>query len=158
MRAEFARLLAYAALLGPASLQAAESAHALRRESAGIVFHYGIVPAQVVLAHPDKHPEREMHGGAAPKGASHLVVALFDAAKGARIADAEVTATVTLLGGASVTKRLEPMTIAEQASFGGFFSLGMPGIYRLRFEVRRPGGAETALAEFEHRVSPEGRR
>lgn len=54
--------------------------------------------------------------------------------------------------------RFEPMTIADQPSFGGFFSLGMPGIYRLRFEVRRPGIAQPASAEFEYRVSPQGRR
>ena len=95
---------------------------------------------------------------AAPKGASHLVVALFDAAKGERIADAEVTATVMLLGGAPATKRLEPMAIANQPSFGRFFSLGMPGNYNLRFGARRPGVAEIASAEFEYRVSPEGRR
>jgi hypothetical protein len=99
-----------------------------------------------------------MRTGAAPKGPSDLVLAPFDAAKGERIAQAEVTATVTLLGGASVTRRLEPMTIADQPSFGGFFSLGMPGIYRLRFEVRRPGIAQRASTEFEYRVSPEGRR
>jgi len=81
MRAELALLLGCAAALGGASLQAAEPRHALRQAGAGIVFHYGVVPAQVVLAHPDKHPERAMHSGAAPKGASHLVVALFDAAK-----------------------------------------------------------------------------
>jgi len=137
---------------------AADPAHALRQTGRDVVFHYGVVPAQVVLAHPDKHPEREMHGGAAPKGASHVVVALFDAAKGERIAQAQVTTTVSLLGGASVTKRLEPMMIANQPSFGGFFSLGAPGIYRLRFEARRPGVAEVASAEFEYRVSPEGRR
>lgn len=151
-------LVSLVSLFFAGPLIAAEPAHALRQPKPGVVFHYGVVPAEVVLAHPEQHPEREMHRGAAPKGASHLVVALFDAAKGERIADAEVTATVTLLGGASATKRLEPMAIANQPSFGGFFSLGAPGIYRLRFEARRPGVAEVASAEFEYRLSPEGRR
>jgi hypothetical protein len=137
---------------------AAEPVHALRGAGREVVFHYGVVPAQVVLSHPDKHPEREMHRGAAPRGASHLVVALFDAAKGERIAQAEVTATVSLLGGATVTKQLEPMTLAGQPSFGGFFVLGMPGIYKLRFEARRPGVPEVASAQFEYRVPPEGRQ
>jgi hypothetical protein len=136
---------------------AAEPGHALRKAGRDVVFHYGVVPASVVLAHPDKHPERQMHGGVAPKGASHLVVALFDAASGDRIAHAEVTATVSLLGGVAVSKRLEPMTIAGQPSFGGFFVLGMPGTYKLRFEARRPG-APVAPAEFEYRVSHEGRQ
>lgn len=145
-------------LIFAANRVAAEPVHALREAGREVVFHYGVVPAQVVLAHPDKHPERQMHGGAAPRGASHVVVALFDAAKGERIARAEVTATVSLLGGAAVTKRLEPMMIAGQPSFGGFFSLGAPGIYKLRFEARRPGVQDVASADFEHRVSPEGRR
>ena len=153
-----ALLFLLVSLLSAGQLLAAEPAHALRETARDVVFHYGVVPAQVVLAHPDAHPEREMHRGAAPKGASHVVVALFDAAKGERIAAAEVSATVTLLGGATVTKRLEPMAIADQPSFGGFFSLGIPGIYKLRFEARRPGVAEVAAAEFEYRVSPEGRR
>ena len=157
MRVELALLLACAAL-GVSSLRAAEPRHALRQTGAEIVFHYGIVPAQVVLAHPVEHPERAMHSGKAPTGASHVVVALFDAVKSERIAQAEVTATLTLLGGASVTKRLEPMAIAGLPSFGGFFSLGAPGIYKLRFEARRPAAAELASAEFEYRVSPEGRR
>ena len=151
-------LLLVVSLFSAGRLFAAEPAHAVRQATGRIVFHYGVVPAQVVLAHPDQHPERKMHGGTAPKGASHLVVALFDAAKGERIADAEVTATVTLLGGASVTRRLEPMSIANQPSFGGFFSLGAPGVYRLRFEARRPGARQPDSAEFEYRVSPEGRR
>jgi hypothetical protein len=155
---KFASWLSLLWLLFAGQSLAADPAHALRQAGREVVFHYGVVPAQVVLAHPDKHPEREMHQGVAPKGASHLVVALFDAAKGERIARAEVTATVSLLGGPSVTKRLEPMTVADQPSFGGFFTLGMPGIYKLRFEARAPGIREAATAEFEYRVSPEGRR
>lgn len=93
------------------------------------------------------------------QGRSWLPIRLTLSARRRRsIADAEGTATVTLLGGASATKRLEPMAIANQPSFGGFFSLGAPGIYRLRFEARRPGVAEVASAEFEYRLSAEGRR
>lgn len=57
-----------------------------------------------------------------------------------------MTATVSLVGGTTVTRRLESMTIAGQPSFGGFFVIGMPDIYRLRFEARRPGVAEVASA------------
>ncbi|MEO8144629.1 MAG: hypothetical protein ABI654_10475 [Betaproteobacteria bacterium] len=147
-----------ALLTAAGPLPAAETANALRQTRDGVVFNYGVVPAERVLAHPDQHPERTMHGGVAPKGSSHLVVALSDAVNERRITEAEVTARVTLLGGTSVTKRLEPMAIANQQSFGGFFQLSVPGIYRIRFEVRRPGIADLAAAEFEHRVLPEGRR
>lgn len=144
-------------LLVAAPAFTADPGHALQHVQ-DIMFHYGVVPAEMVLAHSDRHPERAMHRGSAPRGSSHVVVALFDAERGERIADAEVSATVTMLGGASVTKRLEPMAIASQPSFGAFFSMGVPGIYRLRFEARRPGVAGIASAEFEYRVSPEGRR
>ena len=147
-----------ALLVAAGPLPAAEPANPLRLTKDGVVFNYGVVPAQVALAHPDQHPERTMHRGVAPKGSSHLVVALSDAVNEQRIAEAEVTARVTLLGGGSVTKRLELMAIANQPSFGGFFPLDAPGVYRIRFEVRRPGIAEVAAAEFEHRVSLEVRR
>jgi hypothetical protein len=137
---------------------AAETSHAIRQGAQDLAFHYGIVPAAVVLAHPDQHPERAMHGGRPPKGASHVVLALFDAAGRRRVSDAQVTATVTPVGGASVSRKLEPMSIAGQPSFGGFFSFAAPGIYRIRFEARLPGAHGPAIAEFEHRVSPEGRR
>jgi hypothetical protein len=125
--------------------------HAIR-QSVGLQFHYGVVPAELVLRHPDQHPERQMHGkGAAPRG-SHLVLALFEAQSGKRVSIAEVSAHVTLAGGPSVTRRLEPMKIAEQPSFGAFVPIGAPGIYRIRFEVKRPGVERGDSAEFEHRV------
>ena len=134
-----------------------QSAHASRQPSGGLLFHYGLVPAEIVLAHPQPHAERQMHGGPR-RGESHIVLALFDANDQTRLAEADVTLHITLAGGPSVTQRLEPMTIAGQPGFGGFASMGAPGIYKIRFDVRRPGMPGIASAEFEHRVSPELRR
>ena len=155
MKSEF--LVSLVALFFAGPLAAADTAHALRQSKPDVVFHFGIVPAELVLAHPEQHPERAMHRGGASKGTSHVVVAVFDTIKGERIADAVVTATVTRVGDASTTRALEPMAIANQPSFGGFFSFGAPGIYRLRFEARRPSVLEVSSAEFEYRVSAEGR-
>jgi hypothetical protein len=152
-----ARWLVLTAMLGSASALA-EQSHTLRQGAHDLTFHYGVVPAAVVLAHADEHPERAMHGGKPGAASSHIVVALFDSASGERVSDAEVTATVTPLGRSSVTKKLERMNIAEQPSFGEFFPLSAPGIYRIRFEARRPGASAPAVAEFEHRIAPEGRR
>jgi hypothetical protein len=138
------------------SALAAQIEHAPRRSSGDIEFQYGLMPAGLVARHIKEHPERKMHGGGGSTSSTHLVVALFDKQSGTRIADAEVEATVTLLGGTSVRKRLEPMTIADQPSYGEFFSIGVPGLYRIRFEARRPGAAGVAFAEFEHRVGREG--
>ena len=82
-------------------------------------------------------------------------VSAAEQAHAIRFADADVTVHITLAGGSSVTRRLEPMTIAGQPGFGGFVSVGAPGIYTIRFEVRRPGAAGVASAAFEHRVSRE---
>ena len=146
------------ALLATGRVFAADPGHAIRQAGQEIVFHYGVVPAEVVLAHAGGHEERKMHEGSVPRGSSHVVVALFDAARGERVADAEVTATISLLGGSSVTRRLEPMAIANQPSFGAFFQLGVPGIYRLHFEARTAANPRPQSADFEYRVSPESRR
>jgi hypothetical protein len=146
-----------AALNLPSSAVLAQGAHASRQASDGLLFHYGLVPPEIVLAQPKADAARKMHGGGAPAD-RHIVLALFDANDQTRLAQADVTVHITLAGGPSVTRRLEPMTIAGQPSFGGFVSVGAPGIYKIRFEVRRPGVAAAASAEFEHRVSPELRR
>lgn len=150
----FVFLLAAWLLALPAS-SGAQSAHAIRQGAQGLAFHYGLVPAELVLAHPREHAERQMHGGG-KRGQKHVVLALFDGEQ--RIAEADVTVHVTLTGGPSVTRRLEPMTIAGQPGFGGFVSIGAPGIYKIRFEVRRPGQPQLEQAEFEHRISPELRK
>ncbi len=128
----------------------AQAIHPARDTSQGVVFHFGVVPAEIVQAHPSEHPERGMHGGAT-KGQKHVVLAVFDAATEERISQAEVQATLTLMGGSGVTKRLQPMTVADQPSFGGFFSMVPRAVYRIRFEVKRPGRVP-AFAEFEYRV------
>jgi hypothetical protein len=50
------------------------------------------------------------------------------------------------------------MAIADRPVYGGFFELDAPGVYTLRFEATRPGAAAAVRAQFEYRVSPEGRR
>ena len=144
-----------ASLHGAPSL--GQGAHSAQQSSAGLLFHYGLVPAEVVAAHAPSHAEREMHRGPR-RGQSHLLLALFDSGSGARIAEAEVAVHITLAGGPSVTRRLEPMTIAGQPGFGGYVSVGAPGVYTLRFEARRPGAPGVASAVFEHRVAPERKR
>lgn len=145
------------ALFSASATALGQSAHAARQVADGLVFHYGLVPAELVLAHPQPHAEREMHGGGRP-AESHLVLALFDANEKTRLAQADVTVHIELGGHLTASKRLEPMTIRGQPGFGGFVSVATPGAYRIRFEVRRPGTSATSTAEFEYRVSPELQR
>jgi hypothetical protein len=135
---------------------AVQHEHSVRQVGGGIEFQYGLMPAALVARHAENHPERKMHGGAVSRSGVHLVVALFDKQSGERVADAEVEVTIGLLGGASVRKRLQPMAIADQPSYGEFFAMGAPGLYRIRFEAKRPGVAGIAYAEFEHRVATKG--
>jgi hypothetical protein len=146
-----------AGLVAAASAFGAQTAHAGSTSAQGLAFHYGVVPAEVVLAHPGSHAEREMHGGAR-RGESHIVLALFDANDQRRIADADVSVHIALAGGSGVTRKLEPMTIAGMPGFGAFVSMGVPGVYRIRFDVRRPGVPGVATAQFEHRVARGGNR
>lgn len=54
-----------------------------------------------------------------------------------------------------MAKALEPMSIEDLPSYGGYVSVVRPGIYRIRFEARGPSIAGVASAEFEHRIARE---
>lgn len=142
-----------AAVAGAVWLSALAQPTHTQRLTSGLLFHYGLVPSEMVLSHAESHEERRMHPGDAKKGRSHLVLAVFDAASGERIAKAEVMVHITLVGGPSTTKSLQPMDIAKLPGFGAFVPVGAPGIYKIRFEVKRPGVAGTESAEFEHRIA-----
>lgn len=126
------------------------------RQVGGLVVYLGVMPAAVVQGHPPGHPESTMHGGT-PTGRHiyHLVVAVFEAASGARVTDAEVAATVSGLGHLGQTRMpLEPMTVAEALSYGGFVALPGSDLYRITVEIRRPGATGTSHAEFTYRHAP----
>lgn len=99
----------------------------------GLSVYLGIMPASVVRGHPADHEEGAMHGGA-PSGRhpQHLVVAVFDSQSSNRIENAEIVATVSSLGHVSHERiELEPMTIADTITYGGFANF--PG--RSRYEI-----------------------
>jgi len=124
------------------------------QQVSGIDIYYGIVPAPVAGKHPPTHEEQRMHGGVpAGKNEYHLIVALFDA-RGKRITDAEVAATVGEFGMAGTRKTLEPMRIGGATSFGNYFALRGSGSYRIAIEIRRLGKqrAETIEALFDYRL------
>ena len=135
---------------------AAQPAHGLREASGAVVFEHGWLPAARVADHPSQHAESKMHGGTRGQSGSHIVVALFDKASGARISHATVEVRITPLGGAPIAKALEPMSIEGLPSYGGYVPVVRPGIYRIRFEARGVGIAGVASAEFEHRIAGEG--
>jgi hypothetical protein len=77
-----------------------------------------------------------MHGAppAAPH-AQHLVVAIFNSVTGERMTDAVVNAEISLPGHVLPEKPLEPMQIAGTVTYGNFFDLSQPGVYRIRLSI-----------------------
>lgn len=118
----------------------------------GLVVYFAVVPAAFVLGHPAEHTGRGMHDGAPPDGryVHHLLVALFDAGTGLRIADARVVAVVQ--GGRHPSEgriELAPMTIGGAQAYGGFAALPPRDRYHIEIEVVRPGTAPVR-AVFSH--------
>jgi hypothetical protein len=114
--------------------------------------YYGVMPAAVVRAHPETHPEGSMHGGTpASKYSYHLLVALFDHETQKRITKARVNATVEELGLSGTRKTLEPMQIGKTTSYGAYFYLRGSGPYRISLEVFQPGSRSPLTGQFEYR-------
>lgn len=125
------------------------------RTADGLAVYLGLLPAAMLKGHPREHTEGAMHGGApAGRHAYHLTIAVFDAASGARVADATVEARVSELGLAGPRRRLEPMAIGDTVTFGNYVDLPGEGPYRIRIWIARPGRADTVETEFtvEHRL------
>jgi len=92
-----ARRIALAACAAVVALSPAAMSYAASDYRAVAVDGYaiclGIVPAAIVQGHPPEHPERKMHGGVARgRSQQHVMVAVFEAATGARIDSAVVAA------------------------------------------------------------------
>lgn len=138
-------------LLGLLMATQAPAADGQNKVVDGVSVYLGVIPAEMILGHPKGHPESEMHGGI-PAGERryHVVVAAFDAATGKRIADAQVTATVSQLGLSGTRKRLEPMAIAGTISYGNYFSFPGTGPYRIEVEVRGPRSPKPLRVSFDY--------
>jgi hypothetical protein len=128
-------------------LAAAQDAR-LSKTAGGTTVYVGVVPAEIVKGLSKEPP---MHGGV-PKGAHqyHLVAAVFDAAGGARVADAVVNAQISGIGLSGEKKKLEPMEIANTTSYGGFFDLPGRDLYTIRLTIERPGQPRPVDMEFKY--------
>ena len=149
-----ALLVLFAGWLLATPVLAGQPAYGARQGSGDIEFQYDLMPSAIIAAH--EHGEPKMHGGARGQNDTHVLVALFERSTGARISDAIVHVTIGVRGGEAVSKKLELMMIDGLASYGGYVPVPQPGLYRIRFEARRPGVAVVAYAEFERRVTREG--
>ncbi len=141
-------IVAAIALVAGASALAAETV----RTVGSLALYLGVVPAEMLQGHPGEHPEKKMHRGASDlRRQRHVLIAVFDAASGARIEDAVVTAKVGEPGLAKMEKRLEAMPIGGAASYGNFFS--MPGgTYEIDVRVLVPSTGKVIDTRFTYAV------
>lgn len=116
----------------------------------GLIIYAGVVPAAVVKLHPQSHAEATMHGGA-PRGSNsfHYIIAIFDAKTGARVEEAEITATVSLPGHLeSQSLRFDAMTIAGTVTYGAFVAYKSAGRHELVLNIKMRGAGEVIHAKF----------
>lgn len=149
------KIYRYSLGLALALVAAASSANGIDQHHLvnGMDIYYGVVPAEVVGSHPQKHTEAGMHGKSLlPDGTHHLVVTLYDNKTVLRINDAKVEAVVIPLGLAHQQKPLEPMQINGTMSYGNYFNMIGGGPFRIELRITRPGKGGTTKTEFEYRL------
>jgi hypothetical protein len=113
--------------------------------SHGLTVYFGLMPAAIAegIVGDSTH-------GVQPAAAHnhHLIVAIFNSVTGERVTDATVMAKVSQPGFEFPEKPLEPMKIADTITYGNFFDLSRPGVYRIRLDVARPGSARPIMIDF----------
>ncbi|HLF10368.1 MAG TPA: hypothetical protein VJA26_04075 [Gammaproteobacteria bacterium] len=120
------------------------------KTAGGLAVYLGVLPAAMIQGHQN-HPEEAMHGGV-PRGrhAFHVMAAVFEAASGARIEDAKVSARVTPLGLGGVTSALEPMEIAGTVTYGNYFTMSGDGPYRIELSITPAGASRPVMLGFSY--------
>jgi len=120
--------------------------------SDGMLIYYAVLPAGMVRGFLPGSTEARMHGGV-PRGSHwhHVLVALMDKNTGERIVGATVLAKISELGLATETLSLEPVVIDNAESFMNYYQFDKTGIYTIKLEIERRGGASPVLAEFRYR-------
>jgi hypothetical protein len=119
--------------------------------SHGLTVYFGVMPAAIA----EGIAGSSMHGAPpATDHSHHLIVAIFNSVTGDRVTDATVTAKVTQPGFEPPEKPLEPMKIADTVTYGNFFDLARPGVYRIRLSATRPGSVRPIVIDllYEHPI------
>jgi len=117
----------------------------------GLKLDYGLIAGEAIRAHPAGHPEADMHEAPpADQRNYHVVLAVFEASSGRRIADADVSMALTGPGHPGFgSTPMEPMKVTGQETYGRYIVLPEPGRYRLEFRVRTVGRHQPIRARFE---------
>jgi hypothetical protein len=126
------------------------------KTAGGLTVYLGVVPAEIVKGPPthillSKGPHEYRISSKSPHD-YQIVAAIFDAASGERVSNVVVTAEVSGLGLSGSKKQLEPMQIAGNATYGGFFDLPGSDLYTLKLTVERSGTNPAVLQfKYDHR-------
>ena len=133
-----------------AAAAARAAADPLHQSAGGYSIYVGVVSAGIMAFRQD-HGELRMHGGV-PAGLDqhHVLVSLFDAKSGERVADAEITARVTGLRQPE-EKRLLHVPLGGEIAYGNFFRMRQGERYRIELVIRRAGSAQPVTAGFDYR-------
>ena len=117
----------------------------------GITIYIGVIPAELVKGHITTPGEPgALHGGTTSASSSHhIVVALFDSRTGVRITDARIRAgVIDRSNDHEPDITLEPMQVNGAMSYGNFFQMRGPGVWRIHLQILRPGMSTPVEADF----------
>lgn len=137
------------ALAPPFAVAAADDQHL---SAGGVDIYYGILPAALIQP---PLPATDLHAKASSSASHHLVVALYDSRTRQRITDATVSAKVSSAGFWHEDKPLPLMTVANQPSYGNFFTLTGSDRYRVDLSITLKGAASPIRTSFEYRLPRE---
>ena len=109
----------------------------------GMNVYFGVIPAQIILDHPD------MHGGNenTKKYTYHILIALFDSKTDKRISNAKLKATVIPLGMKGKTKELELMD-GNMKSYGNYFTMHEITPYTISVEIQSTEHGKISIVDF----------
>lgn len=117
----------------------------------GVTIYLAVLPAEMVRTYPPGTEESRMHGGVpGGKHVHHVQVALFDARTGDRIVGATVSATVAELGLSGVRQVLEPFSVGDAQTYGGYFEFQRRSIYEVKVSAALPDGGPVVEKTFEY--------
>ncbi len=117
----------------------------------GVEIYLGVSSADEIRARlATSRPEASMHGGI-PRGSGyyHVDISLFDARNGARISDARVEARVENLRLGGETRKLEPIKINGDVSYGSYFRMPGDEPYAITLRIERPGDPRPVEVRFD---------
>ena len=106
----------------------------------GMNVYLGVIPAQMT--------QHKMYdNGDAKKHSYHVLIALYDIKKGKPVTGVKLKATVSPIGAGGHTKSLDLM-LDGGISYGNFFVMHRPGIYRIRVEIENEKSGKKSIANF----------